>query len=206
MSTSFWPIELIIVLLLLVILIIVCMYFYFNPMYILTLPTPTLLYHHNLSLLATVVAFIVANVTTVVDSANKHETVSSDRITEVTEFLREKNCSGSLMREIVAHYTQVFKNETQYDEEIILARLPPIVRNKVLLAEYKAIFETIPLFHYIPNVSLRVHLLRRMHAHVCHKGRQIIKEGRLMVIPPPPMVDVACVDGYTQAIICLYTS
>ena len=172
--------------------------------------------------------------------------MSSDRITEVTEFLREKNCSGALMREIVAHYTQVFKNETQYDEEIILARLPPIVRNKgvfvlidkpilipsfshlssflpirplpipyppiashpiainhrlydhlhrpsstttrnyrplpVLLAEYKTIFETIPLFHHITNLSLRVHLLRRMHAHVCHKGRQIIKEGRFISI------------------------
>lgn len=128
-------------------------------------------------LAATVVAFIVANVTTVVDSANKHETVTSDRITEINEFLREKNCSSALTREITAHFTQVFKNETQYDEIVILARLPPIVRNKVLLAEYQQVFDTIPLFKYIPNTSMKVHLLRCMQAHVCHKGRQIIKEG-----------------------------
>ena len=56
---------------------------------------------------ATVVAYIVANVTTVVDGANKQEIVASNRITEVSEFLRDKNCSTALTREIVDHFTQV---------------------------------------------------------------------------------------------------
>ena len=71
----------------------------------------------------------------------------------------------------------MFKNETQYDENVILARLPPAVRTKVLLAEYQHVFAQVPFLKYVRNDSMRVHLLRRMHAHVCHKGRQIIKEG-----------------------------
>ena len=126
---------------------------------------------------ATVFGYVVANISTVVGNFNQLETKAADRLSEMVEFMKERSCPGSLIKEITTHYQQVFKYNSMFDEEAILARLPVRLRLDLLFVQHKSILEKIPLFQYIKNVSLKLYLLNSMKSKFVGVEKLILKEG-----------------------------
>ena len=126
---------------------------------------------------ATVFGYVVANMSTIIGNFNQLETKAADRLSEMTESMRERNCPDSLIMEITNHYKQVFNHNSMFDEDRILSCLPVRLRLELLFVQHKSILEKIPLFQYIKNVSLKLFLLRTMKANFVGVDRQILKEG-----------------------------
>ena len=126
---------------------------------------------------ATVFGYVVANMSTIIGNFNQLETKAADRLSEMTESMRERNCPHSLITEITNHYKQVFSHDSMFDEDRILSRLPVRLRLELLFVQHKSILEKIPLFQYIKNISLKLFLLRTMKSNFVGVDRQILKEG-----------------------------
>ena len=126
---------------------------------------------------ATVFGYVVANISTIIGNFNELETRAADRLSEMTESMRDRNCPDSLIKEITNHYIQVFKHGSMFDEDAILSRLPVRLRQELLFVQHKSILEKIPLFQYIKNVSLKLFLLSTMKSTFVGIDRQILKEG-----------------------------
>lgn len=126
---------------------------------------------------ATVFGYVVANVGTIVSTINQFEARTTDRLTQMSEFMKEKNCSKAVVTEILNHYKHAHKHHSSFDEESILSRLPVRLRIELTYVEQMSILEKIPLFRYIKNTSLKLFLLRSMTSHFAGAERCILKEG-----------------------------
>jgi CRP-like cAMP-binding protein len=126
---------------------------------------------------ATVFGYVVANVGTIVGTINQLEARAADRLTHMTEFMKEKNCSKAVVNEIINHFKHVYKHHSSFDEETILSRLPVRLRIELTYVQQKKILEKIPLFRYIKNTSLKLFLLHSMTSHFAGVERCILREG-----------------------------
>ena len=77
----------------------------------------------------------------------------------------------------MGHSRIVIKNSSMYDEEMILQRLPLHIRTQLFIYENRDIIKVMPLFRFIANESVQMHLLKMMTKHVASAGRHIVKEG-----------------------------
>jgi CRP-like cAMP-binding protein len=126
---------------------------------------------------ATVFGYVVANVGTIVGTINQLEARAADRLTHMTEFMKEKKCSKAVVNEIINHFKHVYKHHSSFDEETILSRLPVRLRIELTYVQQKNILEKIPLFRYIKNTSLKLFLLHFMTSQFAGVERCILKEG-----------------------------
>ena len=68
------------------------------------------------------------------------------------------------------------KFSSAFDERALLRRLPIRVRLRLEIFINRHSLETVPLFRYIENVSIKVFILKRMVFHVCDVGNAILRE------------------------------
>ena len=126
---------------------------------------------------ASVFGFIVANVSAIMEAMSKRSTLISDRIRQVAEYLKEKECPADLSHEILRHFKHLYglKNSAQGKE--ILNTLPVKVKNKILLFQHNREMQKISIFKYIPNNSVRLYLFELMKPVFFHTGQAMITEG-----------------------------
>ena len=126
---------------------------------------------------ATVFGFVVANVGTIVRDFNQLEAKSTDRLAQMVEFMKERNCPCGVMKEVTNHFKKIFRHNSSFDEETIVARLPARLRIELALVQHSALLERIPIFKYIKNVSLKLFLLNMMTSHFADVEKCVLKEG-----------------------------
>ena len=126
---------------------------------------------------ASVFGFIVANVSAIMEAMSKRSTLISDRMRQVAEYLKEKDCPADLSHEILRHFKHLYglKNSAQGKE--ILNNLPVKVKNKILLFQHNREMQKISIFKYIPNNSVRLYLFELMKPVFFHTGQAMITEG-----------------------------
>jgi CRP-like cAMP-binding protein len=126
---------------------------------------------------ATAFGYVVANVATVVGNFNLVELRATERLTQMKEFMKEKNCSVAVIKEITGHFKHVFEHNSSFDEETLLSRLPRRLRTELLLAQHQYTMDKIPFFKHIKNHSRKLFILSIMTKHFADIGRTILKEG-----------------------------
>ena len=126
---------------------------------------------------ASVFGFIVANVSAIMEAMSKRSTLISDRMRQVAEYLKEKECPADLSHEILRHFKHLYglKNSAQGRE--VLNNLPVKVKNKILLFQHNRELQKISIFKYIPNNSVRLYLFDLMKPVFFHTGQAMITEG-----------------------------
>ena len=130
---------------------------------------------------ATVFGYIVANVGNLMGGLNRTQAIIQEKISDVTEYLSEKQVPKALSGSILRHYKQMMKHTSAYDESAILARLPTNLRNEILMITNQETFTKIPLFKYIQNSSVLLYVYRLMDPAYFDKDHYIIREGDFSV-------------------------
>jgi voltage-gated potassium channel len=126
---------------------------------------------------ASVFGYIVANVSTLMSSLNEASARVNERVSEVSEYLYERQCPDILSAGIVKHLKHLFSMESSFDETEILSRLPGQLRKKLLMIQHKETLDKIPIFRYVKNDSVVIYLFEKMHAYYYSANEDIITQG-----------------------------
>ena len=126
---------------------------------------------------ASVFGYVVANVSNLIGNSNFIEKKTIRKISLIKEFLNSSKCSKIISNDVIGHFRQSAKLNSNFDQKEMFGRLPMRMKNEMLLMGQMDVIVNIPIFHYIKNVSIKLYLLEIMVAHVAATGRSIIREG-----------------------------
>jgi CRP-like cAMP-binding protein len=125
---------------------------------------------------ATLFGYIVGNMAGLMGNLTHDE--KEDRIKHVRDYLEEKRCSKLLTNGIVRHLERKYERESSVNEEVILSRLPRYLSIQLSMHHHSHTIEKIPLFQYLDNESIRVHIFKMMVPEFYEKGQYLIRSGR----------------------------
>ena len=128
---------------------------------------------------ATVFGYIVANVSTLMSDLDQTAARVSERISEITEFLKEKNCPKQLHNSIIRHFRNMFNQTSAFDEPGILQRLPNRIIREILLTQHQNKIKKISLFNFIENQSVVLFIFRMMSPTYFEEHQAMLKEGEI---------------------------
>ncbi len=127
--------------------------------------------------------YIVANVSTLMGSLDHTKHVITERVSEVTEYLAEKNVSSVLAATIIRHFRHKFNQESAYDEVSILGRLPRELTMEISLLQNNDSIKKVCIFRHITNKSIVLYLFKLLIPAYFDADQYLIKEG-----DPPSMI------------------
>ena len=128
---------------------------------------------------ATVFGYIVANVSTLMSDINQSAARVSERISEITEFLTEKNCPKTLSHSIIRHFRNMMMQTSAFDEPGILQRLPNAIVREILLTQHHQKIKKISLFNFIENQSVVLFIFRMMTPTYFEEHQAVLLEGEI---------------------------
>jgi CRP-like cAMP-binding protein len=128
---------------------------------------------------ATIFGYIAANVSTLMGSMDISASRINGKISEVTEFLREKNASAFISKNIINHYKHKLSQSSAYDEAAILSRLPLYLCRKMIAYQHSVTLSHIAIFEFIESKGVVLFLFRRMTTGFYDKDHIIAKEGEM---------------------------
>lgn len=126
---------------------------------------------------ATVFGYIVANVNGLMGTMNQASSRLVEKVSEVTEYLKEKNCPKLLSDTIIKHFMNMYRQQSVFDENAILSRLPRRLRNQILMHQHHDTIKKIPIFRYIKNTSVVMYLYQLLDAAYFDAGQFLLREG-----------------------------
>lgn len=85
-----------------------------------------------------------------------------ERVTEVVEYLNEKNCPKYLSNSIIRHFKNKFNEQSVFDEVQILGRLPLRLHHEIRLFQHKEILSKIPIFKLLKNKSIIIYVFNML--------------------------------------------
>ena len=121
--------------------------------------------------------YIVANVSTLMGSLDHTKHVITERVSEVTEYLAEKNVSGVLAATIIRHFRHKFNQESAYDEVSILGRLPRELTLEISLLQNNDSIKKVCIFKHISNKSIVLYIFKLLIPAYYDADQFLIKEG-----------------------------
>ena len=96
--------------------------------------------------------------------------------TQVNDYMRTKKLPNELRDHIREFFLMRFEKGKIYDEEEIMALLPPMLRYQILEHNAHDTFEKVPLFRFAPE-GAKLYLARCMHASTAFAGDVIFEIG-----------------------------
>ena len=111
---------------------------------------------------ATVFGFMIATVSSLIGNLNHSDKRVRERLSEVTEYLNEKNCPPLLSNTVIRHYKHKFSHISAFDEAEILDRLPQRIAVEILMHNHAHQIKHIPIFSYIKNTSIVAYIFGLM--------------------------------------------
>merc|ERR1719198_1731590 len=125
---------------------------------------------------ATIFAYMLANVASIAESMRGPSAKILEQIKDVTEYLAEKNASPGMTEMIKQHFKFSLQERGSFDESVLAERLPlPMARDIVYFVHERSI-NAIPIFEYITQRSIVIHLFRLMTPARFDKGVFLFKE------------------------------
>jgi CRP-like cAMP-binding protein len=126
---------------------------------------------------ASLFGYMIANVSGLLSSLGGANSSAKEHLSEVSEYLKEKNCPTALQDKIKNHYKRQVKENSAYDVEKIVGRLPSMISNDILFYLNEKRMQKIKFFHYIQNKSVAVYLLQKLSPIFCDEGHYLFREG-----------------------------
>jgi CRP-like cAMP-binding protein len=127
----------------------------------------------------TVFGYIVANVSSLMSSLDVSSARMNERISEVSEYLIEKNARGPLADSIVKHVKYMFTQNSAFDEPAIISRLPLHISRKMIFFQHSDTLSKIPMFAYIESRGIVLYLFRLLTPTFYDALHYICMEGTL---------------------------
>ena len=129
---------------------------------------------------ATIFAYMLANVANIAENMRGPSAKILEQIKDVTEYLAEKNASPGMTEMVKQHFKFAMQERSSFDEAVLAERLPlPLARDILYLVHERAI-NAIPIFEYIAQRSIVVHLFRLMTPARFDTGIFLFKEDELV--------------------------
>ena len=126
---------------------------------------------------ASLFGYVVANVSSVLDTISRKSTILADRFAQISEYLKEKDCPPDLSQNILRHFRLLYGLENSMEGKEVLARLPLKLKNKILLIQYDSKIKNIAIFKYVANSTVRLYLFGLMKPIFFQSGQTVIMEG-----------------------------
>jgi hypothetical protein len=126
---------------------------------------------------ATVFGFMLATIAGVVNGLTESESIITDKISLITEYLKEKKCTDQLQNQIIYYYQRHLREETGYDVMSITSRLPDYLSSEILSLFYNSKITKIVFFQFIHNKSVRLYIFRLLKPVFYEANSYVIEEG-----------------------------
>eukprot|EP01038_Epipyxis_sp_PR26KG_P004936 gene4936-6904_t len=111
---------------------------------------------------ATVFAYVISNVSTIIDNLNQSTIDTSEKISNVIGYLSDKKCSSDLSNTVLSYCIHKYKTILDPNQTEIISSLPNNLKIRLILALNRKIIKFIPLFNYIENKSIIEYLFSKM--------------------------------------------
>jgi CRP-like cAMP-binding protein/voltage-gated potassium channel Kch len=128
---------------------------------------------------ASMFGYMISNVSALISSLQGVNSAAEQHVSEVYEYLEEKNCPTVLQNRIKVHYKRQIKETSAYDVDTIVARLPPHVKTDILSYLYERRMAKIGFFKYIKLKSVAIYLLTKMTSIFYDANEYIFREGEI---------------------------
>ena len=125
---------------------------------------------------ASIYAFIIGSVASLLSSIQAAKNTHWERIDSVTEFLRQRHVPADINSKVRNYYEYVWDHSRGVDKNDLLNDLPGPLRLEILLHLAKKILDTVPLFKYCSPV-LRNELLISLESRTYSPDSYIVREG-----------------------------
>jgi hypothetical protein len=109
---------------------------------------------------ASVFGYMLATISSVMNSSSQSDSIASDKIALVTEYLKEKKCKKDLQDSIIYYFQRQLKEETGYDIDAITKKLPDYLANEIFLLFYQRKLNKIIFLDFIKNKSIALYLFK----------------------------------------------
>jgi CRP-like cAMP-binding protein len=111
-------------------------------------------------------------------SKSQMEHIRDQKQQELREFLTAKNIPSELRNSIRDHFNHMYKKETGFDEQNLLAALPPALKHKLLMEIHEKEIKNVILFKNLGE-EVTYQLCLKLKPFQASRGEQIMKQGDL---------------------------
>ena len=125
---------------------------------------------------ASIYAFIIGSVASLLSSIQAAKNTHWERIDSVTEFLRQRHVPADISSKVRNYYEYIWDHSRGLDKNEILNDLPGPLKLEILLHLARKILDTVPLFEYCSPV-LRNELLISLESRTYTPDSYISREG-----------------------------
>jgi CRP-like cAMP-binding protein len=126
---------------------------------------------------ASMFGYMIANVSSLIQSLNSSDAVMNDKIASITEYLDEKQCPHKLQDAVIKHFRNFYKHASPFDVDTMLTRLPQRLANEVLLIHHANTLKNIAVLKYVENVTIRLYIFSLMKPVYYEPNEDIIQQG-----------------------------
>jgi CRP-like cAMP-binding protein len=109
---------------------------------------------------ASVFGFMLATISSVVGGLTESDSIITDKISLITEYLQEKKCTKQLKDQIIYYYQRHLKEDTGYDIDDITSKIPDYLSNEILSLFYSSKMNNIVFFRFVEDKSVQLYLFR----------------------------------------------
>ncbi len=148
---------------------------------------------------AGVYGYLVGNIASILSNRDLVKTQFIEKMQKITTFMTYKNLPKDLQTNIFAYYDYVWKNRKGFDENLILAELPPSVRERVGLYLNKPLVKKVP-FLADASEDLISKIVLNLRPIVYMEGDYIFRkgdEGDNLYFISKGIVEIVSEDGIT---------
>jgi len=125
---------------------------------------------------ASIYAFIIGSIASLLSSIQAAKNMHWERIDSVTDFLRQRHVPADINSKVRNYYEYVWHHSRGLDKNELLNDLPGPLRLEILLHLARKILDTVPLFKYCSPV-LRNELLISLESRTYTPDSYIAREG-----------------------------
>ena len=126
---------------------------------------------------ASMFGYMLANVSSLIQSFTSTDTVKDERIAGITVYLDEKQTPLKLQDAVVKHFRNYFKHASPFDVDAMLGRLPQKLANEILLIHNGTTLKSIAILRYIENVSVRLYIFNLMKPVYYEPNEYMLRQG-----------------------------
>lgn len=125
-------------------------------------------------------SYTVAGISNAFNTFVSTDTVLKEKISQVRNYLHEKQCPLDLKLQILNQYERKLREVSYEDIRDILKQLPQMVSTNILQMIYRQKMAQIPLFSYVRNASIQVYLFQCMTPLICEEGYHLYRQGKVV--------------------------
>lgn len=126
---------------------------------------------------ASVFGYIISDVSTLLDSLNRTEYLTMEKLAEINDYLTDKRCTKQLFETVMGHFRHLYSDACVFDTKEIMSCLPPSISRKILLIQHRRSMGLISILKYIDNDSVRLYLFQLMTPTFFNTNQYIVKDG-----------------------------